>query len=485
MNIKDNRICFFNTELIDKEKTTAKQVWHKPQPQEVALKLDKPWEGELGFECFFHDGEKYRLYYSTGQRLNKEMDKFDMESGWFGCYAESLDGIHFTKPNLNMIEFKGSKDNNIYQLTATETYIFKDTNPNCSYSDRYKLIHPSKRHLTGKTSSDGIHFTEQVNISEKGCFDTLNTMFYDENLKKYVAFIRDKHRREDGGDFEDKDWAENQIKPCVRDIRVMHSDDFYCWTESNRIKFNDDYDFELYTNCVTKYYRAPQYYIGFPTRYIEDIGGAEFYADSKWSKCFDNVTGLENRKKRFKLHPRYGLVVTDCVFMSSTDTFNWERSNEAIITPGVERGTNWVYGDCFPTQGAVYETTNPVYGYKELSILVPEGTWSRNGKLVRYTLRLDGFASYNTDNEVRKVVTKPFIFEGNNLEINMSASAYGDVYVTIEDSDGCKITSVRTIGDSTEKKVLFEDDLSKFSGKEVTMTFTFKDCDIYSFKFNK
>ena len=29
-----------------------------------------------------------------------------------GCYAESDDGVHWTRPNLGMIEFAGSKQNN-------------------------------------------------------------------------------------------------------------------------------------------------------------------------------------------------------------------------------------------------------------------------------------------------------------------------------------------------------------------------------------
>ena len=48
------------------------------------------------------------------------------------CYAESEDGIRWTKPSLGVVEFQGSTDNNIiWDGIGTNNFVpFKATNPN-------------------------------------------------------------------------------------------------------------------------------------------------------------------------------------------------------------------------------------------------------------------------------------------------------------------------------------------------------------------
>ena len=72
--------------------------------------LTLPWEGPLsGIPCAFRDGDKYRMYYRGARR--EMQDGSPLSSNI--CYAESTDGIHWTKPELGLYEFAGSKQNNI------------------------------------------------------------------------------------------------------------------------------------------------------------------------------------------------------------------------------------------------------------------------------------------------------------------------------------------------------------------------------------
>mgnify|MGYP003315303534 CR=1 FL=1 len=78
---------------------------------------DFPWEGSNnGYITIFKDDAKYRMYYravaGTGTPASGD--------GWImnGCYAESDDGIHWTRPNLGLVEFNGSKHNNIVDFEA-------------------------------------------------------------------------------------------------------------------------------------------------------------------------------------------------------------------------------------------------------------------------------------------------------------------------------------------------------------------------------
>ena len=102
--------------------------------------------------------------------------------------------------------------------------------------------------------------------------------------------------------------------------------------------------------------------------------------------------------------------------------------------------------------------------------------------LYRYVLRMDGFASLHADEE-ETVVTKPFIYEGENLYANISTSAFGHLYFTLL-CDGESVTSCEIFGDSTDKRIHFPDDaVKRFSGKEVVLQIKLYDADIYSIIF--
>ncbi|HHK6674507.1 TPA: hypothetical protein ACQXD3_001882 [Streptococcus pneumoniae] len=55
------------------------------------------------------------------------------------CYAESKDGVKWEKPNLNLVKFKGSKDNNIVLMHAHGAGIMLDEQE-LDPKKRYKLV---------------------------------------------------------------------------------------------------------------------------------------------------------------------------------------------------------------------------------------------------------------------------------------------------------------------------------------------------------
>ncbi len=77
------------------------------------LTADKPWEGDRvqawGSVIAETNGLLRMWYYS----MNTERKTNEMDRGGY-CYAESRDGIHWTKPNLGVVEFRGSKNNNFF-----------------------------------------------------------------------------------------------------------------------------------------------------------------------------------------------------------------------------------------------------------------------------------------------------------------------------------------------------------------------------------
>src|SRR5437763_7272454 len=108
VRLGSRRELFVDRLLIDRL-TGASLALGQPHDEGVVLRFDKPWEGRFcGYATVIKDGPRYRLYYrglpdAGGDGSNREVT----------CYAESKDGIHWTKPELGLFEINGSKANNI------------------------------------------------------------------------------------------------------------------------------------------------------------------------------------------------------------------------------------------------------------------------------------------------------------------------------------------------------------------------------------
>jgi len=471
ISLGHRRECFFDDYLIDTDKTTAEFRLHEPVRRECVLVHDAPWEGD---GCDFHnilkDGDLYRMYYLGWTMLTRHVNTIVV------CYAESRDGLHWEKPDLGLCEYEGSTHNNIildakaHGSHIDNFMVFKDAHPDCAPNQRYKAVcqaHPrgKRPELVCYFSADGIHFTRGHVITDQGYFDSLNVAFYDELAGKYRCYFRSFHNIPET----------RVLNDGIRDIRYIESDDFVHWTEQVRIDFGEAEDIPLYTNVVQPYFRAPHILVGFPSRYIER---------REWTPAFDELCGKEKRLERMKHHPRYGLTTTDCLFMASRDGVHFTRQDEAFMRPEAEYPTGWVYGDCYPSYGLI-ETPSAISGAdNELSFYIFDGHWMGDPtRLYRYSMRMDGFMSLRAGAKEKHIVTKPFTFEGSTLRANMATSARGYMYFTLTDEDGTALTSCEMFGNSVDKKIGFDGDLSLLAGKNVVLSVTMREADLYSIRF--
>src|SRR5690606_40498297 len=68
----------------------------------------------------------FRSYYRGGHSIGEGKRTQNT------CYAESIDGINWTKPSLGIVEVNGSKSNNVILAVEPETHNFSpfiDKNP--------------------------------------------------------------------------------------------------------------------------------------------------------------------------------------------------------------------------------------------------------------------------------------------------------------------------------------------------------------------
>ena len=444
-NISSRIEPFVDDWLIEKMDGVELQL-HHPTPREVVMVFDKPWEGNTStYVTVFQDEKLFRMYYRGSHHY--------FETGKVGhqvaCYAESTDGIHWTKPELNLFEFSGSTRNNIvWDGVGNHNFApFKDTNPNCKPEARYKAFGSVKGGLVAFQSFDGIHWSlmQSEPVITKGAFDSQNLAFWDSVRGRYVDFHR-------GG------------RDGVRAIMTCTSEDFIHWTEPQWIDFGDTPSEHLYTNAITPYFRAPHIFLGFPKRF------------------------LPSRNKMS--HPGPG--VSDGVFMSSRDGLHWRRWLEAFIRPGLQQ-ERWVNRNNMTAWG-ILSTKAEIPGLPdELSLYSNENYYSMDGvcRLRRFTLRPDGFVSIHAPYVGGEFLTRPLIFDGKELVMNYSTSAAGSVRVEITDKNGKPIPGFsldecsEIYGDEIEKVVEWKSqpDLSSLAEQPIRLRFVLKDADLYSIRF--
>ena len=129
---------FVDDYLVDSVSGTVSFDLKRPVPQEVSLVTDAPWEGNVcAYYTVFQDGPLYRMYY-RGLHIENGVGTHAQVT----CYAQSTDGVSWTKPNLGLIEYDGSTQNNIvWKDPGSHNFTpFKDTNPNAAPDAQYKAL---------------------------------------------------------------------------------------------------------------------------------------------------------------------------------------------------------------------------------------------------------------------------------------------------------------------------------------------------------
>jgi len=429
------------------------QVQH-PERREVVLELDRPWEDNVGsFASAVQEGERIRLYYraSIPDRSNK--------AHRIAALAESTDaGKHFTRPNLGLFEFEGSKENNILFIGSLPGIPppFLDTNPHCKPEERYKGLSSKWKALYAMCSPDGIHWTFMMDrpLEMDGTFDTVNTAFWDALSGCYRCFTR---------------YFENLVpgveadvlgpKPtAVRAIQSSTSQDFLHWSKVVPHQYDDDYTMQLYTNATVPCPGAEHIYIAFPNRYVQE---------------------------RIK-EPDHGAPgVNDALFMASRDAVHWKRYPEAWVRPGLD-DLNWTDRNNYPLWGIVQ--TSPT----EWSMFISEHyrRTEARPRLRRLSIRPHGFVSLHADYSGGECITKPITFAGGALRLNYATSAAGSVQVEIQDEQGAPFEGFGLddmeplFGDELNAPVAWKGggDLSPLAGRPVRIRFVLKDADVFAFR---
>jgi len=463
IEIGDRRELFVDHFLIDKLDNVQLRL-NRPRDEGVALEFDKPWEGLFcGYCTVIKDGDLFRLYYRGRPSVGADGSPEEVY-----CYAESKDGLQWTKPELDLFPLDGHPKTNIVLADAAPiTHNFSpmlDARPSVSPDQRFKAIGGTMQSgLIALVSADGLRWKklrEEPVISVemvpyKYMFDSQNLAFWSVLEEKYVCFFR-------------------VFQDGIRRIARSTSDDFLNWSAPVLMGYRHhggEAPIEhLYTNQTHAYFRAPHLYVSVAARFMPK-----------------RQVLTDEQAKAINVSPLYFKDTSDAVLMTSRGGAFYDRTFlGGFVRPGIG-ARNWVSRTNYPALNIVQ--TGPT----EMSVYLNQDYAQPTSHLHRYSMRLDGFASAQAAYAGGELLTKPLTFSGRELTINFGTSAAGSIRVEILDADGKPIPgftlaeATEQIGNEIVRTVSWKQgtDVSALAGKSVRLRFVMKDADLYSFKFNE
>ncbi len=450
------RYVFFDTSIV----ASSKGFTHHMNP---AVRLgqvihpDRPWDahGVWAWTSVVEYNGRYHLWY----------DGVGKNGRWGLCYAVSDDGLRWTKPSLGLIEYEGSKANNIVYLGRPGGNYHGGTvlfDPAGDPNTRFKFVHGGGPNISthghlgidAAASPDGIHFTPAPNCPIAPWYtDTGNVAFWDSQRSSYILYVRYWT-----AGFHLKEGKLTLTFPLgKRAIGRCESKDFFHFPEPQLVLAPDESDppdFEMYNSAAHKYPWARDTYLTFPSG---------FYTQP------DTV---------------------DVQIATSTDGIRWRRDHRE---PWLRTGQKGQFDsmEIYLGTGMLRRDGDILMYYGGFN--VPHGKSNFGpgmGGIGCSRVRMDGFFSMDAAYAGGELVTRPVRVEGRTLRANVDASAGGSFRVELLDEASRPIPGF-TLGEATgvygnriDHPVAWKKggDVSALSGQSVRLRIVARDCKLYAFE---
>lgn len=215
-------------------------------PQNPVLARGAPGSPDaMGVQFYgsiIRERDRYRMWYVA---YDDDDQNRVATSRWRAAYAESLDGVHWTKPNLGLVDYRGNKNNNLIETEPSPfgfvnlKVLFEPEEPNPEL--RYKIsTHVYFRHntrlgtLAPFASADGLRWKLLTDAKPLKA-----------ELRESDLVLPGFHFEPCGGLYK---WnglyyacGQNAMQATVpvqgRLIRMVRSADFVNWSTTNSIGF--------------------------------------------------------------------------------------------------------------------------------------------------------------------------------------------------------------------------------------------------------
>ncbi|MBE6367517.1 MAG: hypothetical protein E7052_06350 [Lentisphaerae bacterium] len=434
LEVTSLRELFYDDYLISERHNLEFRI-HSPVEQTASS--GKPC-GHYG--AIVKTNDKY-LYYCRGFDGVYNGIRSNANPGEYLAVSESSDGINWVAPDFKKFPDQPVPVNAIFYGNGfTHNFApFFDNNPNTPESERFKAVSGVRetQGLFAFYSADGInwqHYDAQQPVISYSpekygghMLDSQNVVFYSEYEKCYVMYLRV--------------WKTADGITGLRTFAKSVSQDFRNWSEPELLHVNFP-DEHLYVSTLAPYPRAPQYYIGMPTRYFGKRGSA-----------------------------------TDVTLIFSRHGQSIQRPlDEAWIKPGLNPA-RWQNRSNYMAWQIIEHTPEELIFYHG-----PEN--------IMYKLRTDGFASIHAGTQSGSLLTKVLNRQHGELEVNLSTSAGGGMSLAVCDPSGKAIPgyTFEDFGEFYGDKIAL---VPQWNGKRFSalppgpfrLHMQLKECDIYSIAF--
>ena len=416
----------------------------------------------------------------------------------------STDGVHFDRPDQGRGEINGHRNIVIPDMVGGLGNPFWD--PQAPPDERWKyLTDYQRRGLYLYTSADGYNWTRRRNIVLPFRSGTQSSTYYDDQRQVYMAYHRSGIFHTPGGVTqrssvvsEHKDLRATQpFTPLTQqeylDLRAEYPlrDPLPWWVDNGPLTpggFGMEYPHlfdptpedpvgtDFYLTKAMKYPYAPDTYLAFPVGYFH------YYGDGPEART---VLGLEERG--------LGSGPLESQIAVSRNGLDWKRHPEpAYVGIGRHQGRDVV--TAYIGHGMIRRGEELwQYYFGETHYHSPH-TQDPDGRGVyRLVQRLDGFISLDSPyGRETTVVTRPFVFEGNRLQLNVDTDAVGYLQVGFLDEQGQPIEGytvddcVYVNGDFIAREVDWLEtgaDVSPLAGRTVQVVFRMRGAKLYAMQF--
>ena len=412
------------------------------------LRPEYPWEGRIvvpSTVIFDDEEEIFKMWYQT---VRPVPEKYRGESFWGVCgsicYATSEDGVEWEKPFLNIVEFEGSKRNNIVYDSPRHYIDYASIIKDLDETDpekRYKMTvfigeSKTRRGLRYFYSPDGVNWKGGIQLGVYPCDDT-TTFLRDPVTKRYLIYTK----RHD-----------------PRRVRVLsESDDLIHWTPPKVFLEPDGQD----PWDVHLYFLSVDYYEG----------------------IYLGLLGI------YHTDPNQDTI--DVQLAMSRNGRMWERVGErSTFIPLGPKGSFDEAIIYVPSHPMVLHGDEIIIYYGGLCEKHESGIDRQRGAIGRAVLRRDGFVSLESRYGSGGFTTKPFIPEGSRrLLINAKTQRDGTVTAEILDEKGKVIPgfsrddSIPFKGDSVHHLMRWRNkkNLTELSEKTIKIRFYLERAELYAF----
>jgi hypothetical protein len=394
----------------------------------------------------------------------------------------SRDGTRWEKPELGVYAYQGSKANNILGAWTDVKFfnVFKDPRES-DPARRYKAMGESEGRTREKSgtaiafSPDGVRWTPHPGnpVVRKGreIADCPTFLGWDARIGKYVYYPRPGHSLApeiDGNGLETPHERMNPNAVHLRAIGYSTSDDFVRWTPTELMLAPDEgdrTDAQYYQMTVA---RDGDVYVGLMLMY---------YSHDK---------------------------TLDVYLMSSRDGFHWTWIERGL--PFLVRGEVGSYdaGYTSPSGPIVHGDRIWIYygAYRGHHSYLPGKLGENTGTIALATLPRDRYLGLLAGPQVGVVETRPLIFRGGKLAIDLDAELPDsldkrrrdfegcDVRVELRDQSGHRLEGFtldrcRPLTASGVQEVAWSGaDLRSLEGRMVRVRFEFRNAALYSMQFS-